>query len=322
MTGSKTKGDLRPSIRRRSLLGGAFGLAVALSFGLPAEVAHARERVEVVCTIPDLAHLAKEIGGDAVRVTALTSGNEDFHAVRPRPRLLVALSRAELLLTVGLDLEHSWLPPLLQSASNEAIQPGRPGHVDVSSGIEALEVPCESEARAGGHLHMKGNPHYNLSPSRMRIASANVLGGLLAVRPESRSMFEERHRDFCRRLDAKIEEWTLRMAPARGAALIEDHKTWAYFADEFDLRIVGEIEPKPGADPSPRQLARLIELSVREEVRWVVCRPELEILARKITRGSEARILALDAASRRDEKGGYIGFIDRIVEAFVGSAGT
>ncbi len=62
-----------------------------------ATAATAAAELRVVTTTEDLAALAREVGGDAVQVTALAKGYQDPHFVEPKPSFILALSRADLL---------------------------------------------------------------------------------------------------------------------------------------------------------------------------------------------------------------------------------
>ena len=72
----------------------------------------------MVATTEDLGSLAREVGGDKVSVTALAQGYQDPHFVDPKPSFILAVSKADLLIVVGRELEIGWLPPLLTSSRN------------------------------------------------------------------------------------------------------------------------------------------------------------------------------------------------------------
>ena len=78
----------------------------------------ASAQLRVVATTPDLASLAREIGGDRVNVVALAKPTEDPHYVDAKPSHIVTLNRADVLIEGGAELEVGWLPPLLESARN------------------------------------------------------------------------------------------------------------------------------------------------------------------------------------------------------------
>src|SRR5678815_167374 len=92
----------------------------------------AQGKLNVVTTTEDLGSLAREVGGDKVSVTALAKGYQDPHFVDPKPSFILAVSRADLLIVVGRELEVGWLTPLLTSSRNSKIQPGSKGYLDAS----------------------------------------------------------------------------------------------------------------------------------------------------------------------------------------------
>src|SRR5262249_30820635 len=114
------------------------------------------ERLRVVTTLPDLADIASQIGGERVEVQSLYKGKENTHALTAKPSHLVAMSRADVFIQVGLSLETSIVPGLMESARNAKIQPGAPGFISVSNGWEALDVPTNLSRKAGD-VHPQGN---------------------------------------------------------------------------------------------------------------------------------------------------------------------
>src|SRR5678815_1096392 len=128
----------------------------------------AQGKLNVVTTTEDLGSLAREVGGDKVSVTSLARGYQDPHFVDPKPSFILAVSRADVLIVVGRELEIGWLPPLVNSSRNAKIQVGGPGYLDASLNVKILEIPTGQITRAMGDVHPQGNPHYWLSPENGR----------------------------------------------------------------------------------------------------------------------------------------------------------
>src|SRR5918996_66539 len=82
------------------------------------------QKIRVVATFPDLADMTRQIGKELVTVDSLATGVEDPHGVPVKPSFVPKLNRADALVFTGLDNEHSWLPALLEVASNRKILPG------------------------------------------------------------------------------------------------------------------------------------------------------------------------------------------------------
>jgi ABC-type Zn uptake system ZnuABC Zn-binding protein ZnuA len=241
-------------------------IAIALfaALGVAAPAAAAAEKLQVVCTIQDLADIVREIGGDRVEVTTIARGKENLHQVQARPSHLIALNRADVFVQVGLSLESSFVPGLLEGARNPRIQPGQPGFVSISEGWEAIQVPA-TLSRRGGDVHPQGNPHMNLDPRAGRHIAARVLAGLSAVDPRSKEAFAKRQTDYLGRLATAEERWAAMAKAWTGKKVVVYHKEYDYLAAAAGLTILGTIEAKPGIPPTPNHVAELVDRMKREK---------------------------------------------------------
>src|SRR5687768_1903995 len=79
------------------------------------------QQIRVVATWPALADITRQIGKELVNVDTLATGVEDPHGVPMKPSFVPRLNRADVLVLIGLDDELSWLPALLEVASNPKI---------------------------------------------------------------------------------------------------------------------------------------------------------------------------------------------------------
>src|SRR6476660_2288778 len=95
----------------------------------PAALAPADSKIKVVATIPDLADMARHVGGDLVDVSSIATGVEDIHAVPMKPSFATLLNRADILLLLGLEAEHAFLPALIEASKNPKILRDAPGYV-------------------------------------------------------------------------------------------------------------------------------------------------------------------------------------------------
>src|ERR1044072_3288309 len=74
--------------------------------------------IKVVTTTTDLKSITELIGGNNVSVTSIATGYQNPHFVDPKPSYIIGLTKADLFVTVGLDLEIGWSPQLLASSRN------------------------------------------------------------------------------------------------------------------------------------------------------------------------------------------------------------
>lgn len=251
-------------------------LAAAMTC-LPVTTALAQLRV--VTTTEDLAAIAREIGGDRIRVAAIAKGYQDPHFVDPKPSFILEVNRADLLILVGRELELGWLPTLLTSGRNAKVQPGAAGHLDASQNVKILEIPTGQITRAMGDVHAQGNPHYWLDPGNGRLIAQAIRDRLSQLQPADRATFDSRYADFDRRLAEAERRWDAAMAPYRGAKIVTYHRSWPNFVARFGLDVIGYVEPKPGIPPAPAHTIALIGEMKRQGVKVIIVEPYFDTRA-------------------------------------------
>src|SRR6266850_6300686 len=154
-------------------------LPLICSLALGALPIGAQAKLNVVATTPDLASIAKEIGGDHIDITTLAKPTEDPHFVDAKPSFIVKLNRADVLIEGGAELEIGWLPALLDQSRNSKLAPGGPGHVACAQGVQLLEVPSTLD-RSKGDIHAAGNPHFMVDPVNAKIAAQHIADAFCA----------------------------------------------------------------------------------------------------------------------------------------------
>ena len=213
--------------------------------------------VDVVTTTEGLAAIAREVGGDKVKVTALSRGIQDPHFVDANPSLAVKLRNADLLVDVGMDLEIGWLPPLVTQSRNPAIQPGGARRLTAASAVSPLDLPTGPVDRGQGDIHPSGNPHFLADPRRVQQVAAAMAARLSELDPGNAALYRERLQAFQGKVAAAEKGWKAQLAPFAGRSVITQHRTLTYLLDWSGLKAAGYMEPKPGVAPPPSHVASL-----------------------------------------------------------------
>lgn len=220
----------------------------------------ASAKLKVVASIPDLAALAQEVGGDLVEAQSIARGDQDPHYLEPKPSFALMLNRADLLIEAGLELESGWLPVLITQSRNPKIQPGTAGFMNAHDGVKILEIPTGPIDRSMGDVHPDGNPHYWLNPKNGLIIAKKISERLAQLDPPNAARYAENEKAFEQRLTQKITQWEREIVPLKGKKIITHHKSFSYFVDWTGMIMEGLIEPKPGIPPNPNHLLSLIQL--------------------------------------------------------------
>ena len=271
--------------------------------------------VVVVTTTPDLAAIARQVGGSSVEVSALALPTQDPHFVDARPNLALLLNKADLLVIQGLDLEVGWLPVLQAGARNPKIQTGGDGLLDASTFITVMEAPVGQVSRAQGDVHPGGNPHYLEEPKNGAKVGRGLAARLGKIDPANAAAYEQRAAELEKEANALAARLAAKAAgiDASKRKVVVYHRSWIYLESWLGLQEVGAVEPKPGIPPDPAHVAQLLVLMRQQGVKAILSegyypQTTTKLLAEKT--GAELCVLSGGAAG--SEK--YLDHITEIAE--------
>ena len=269
-------------------------LVVAAIAGPPP--AQAARKLRVVTTIPDLKSLTEAVGGDLVEVDSLTRGTQNFHEAEVRPSMMLKLRRADAVVENGLDLD-AWADVAIEGSNNQNLMRGAPGRIEISRGVELLEVPTTRVDRSMGDVHPRGNPHFSLDPGLAPVITQNIVDGLARMAPEHRAAFETNRKNFLAKLDSHMAEWLKAMEPVKGRKVVVYHPDFIYFLTRFGLVQVGTLEDRPGIPPSPQHLVNLIRQMKEEQVKVILVEPWNDVkLANRVAEEAGAKAFVMATA--------------------------
>ncbi len=290
-------------------------IALIMASALITLSAHAK--LGVVATTPDLAAVARAIGGQEVDVVTLAKPTEDPHFVTPRPSFITKLNRADVLIEGGAELEVGWLPPLVDAARNPKIALGAPGRIQAASAVTLLEAPTALD-RAHGDIHAFGNPHFMTDPLNAKAVAELIARRFSMLAPEKAAVFGTNLANFSAQLESRVAQWQKKLEPFAGRRLVAYHNTWPYFARRFGLRIDLYLEPKAGIPPTPAHLAEVVRRMKTERIMVVLVEPyQNRKTAKRVA--AETGAVLVDfcqfPGGVKGTEGGYIALLDYLVTA-------
>ncbi|GAB4166645.1 MAG: metal ABC transporter substrate-binding protein [Terrimicrobiaceae bacterium] len=273
------------------------GLAVSLS-SLPAQDTPPAGRLRVVTSFLPMQSHAAAIAGDRADVIQLLDKETGPHDFQLTPGDVRKLADADLFVINGVGLED-WLDKLVAQAGNKNLKV-----VDTSQGITLLESPEAVFDRHGhshghdhhGHDHGGGpNPHVWLDPVLAKEQAGAILQALIAADPANRSAYKANAAAYFQKLDALDSDFRSAISALRNRNLVTFHDAFPYLAKRYGLNYVGYVEEFPEKDPSPKQLAALVQ-KIREIQVGVIFAEEgyTPNLLERIAEQTGARVSALD----------------------------
>jgi ABC-type Zn uptake system ZnuABC Zn-binding protein ZnuA len=209
------------------------------------------DRVLVATTVAPITSIVANIVGDQADIVGIVPEGTNSHTFEPQPSVAELLSTADVLYLNGLQLEE----PTRELAE-----------ADLADDAEIVELGEQTISEDDYRFDFsfpaergKPNPHLWTNPP-MALRYAEIVRDDMSARdPDNADYYAANYDAFAElidELDAAMRE-SFATVPAR--KLLTYHDAYAYFADEYDWEVIGAIQVSDFEDPTPREVADLIE---------------------------------------------------------------
>jgi zinc/manganese transport system substrate-binding protein len=207
--------------------------------------AAAQDKVRVVATFSILADLARNVGGDAVDVTALVGPDSDAHAYSPSPADAKRLAYAKVVLVNGLGFE-GWIERLVKASGTKAAV------VVAGKAVRPRQMKDEDQG--------KSDPHAWQSVANAKIYVANIRDGLVKADPAGKAAYEANAAAYLANLDALEAEVkaTIAALPAARRKIITTHDAFGYFGAAYGMEFIAPQGVSTESEVSARDVAKII----------------------------------------------------------------
>ena len=249
---------------RRILVGvvavAAIGLAGCASTGSSDGAEGSAELPLVATTVSPITSIAAAIGGDRIRLEGIVPEGTNSHTFEPAPQVAALLSTADLVLVNGLKLED----PTRDLA--EANMKADASIVEIGSTVlpESDYIYDFSFPKEDG----KPNPHLWTDPLYAIKYAAVIRDEFTKLDPASASYFADNYEAFAAKATelADAVRADQQTVPDGSLKLLTYHDAYAYFADHFGWQVIGALQPKNFSDPTPSEVAALIDQVSAQQV--------------------------------------------------------
>ncbi len=210
----------------------------------------------IVVTTNILGDVVRELVGDDADVEVIMPVGADPHELAPSPQQAAAMRDADVLVVNGLGFEAGLVDTIAAAEDDGATV------VTAADAIDPRPLAAEGKGL---------DPHFFADPSRMAEVAA-WLGEELASHVEALDTDAHRARvdGYVAELDALDAEVAgiLEAVPAERRKLVTNHEVFGYFADRYDLEVLGAVIPGGStlAEPSAADLEDLADEIARAQV--------------------------------------------------------
>lgn len=225
----------------------------AATLGWTDELVDDNGKLNVVTTVAPISSITRNIGGDRIDLYGIVPDGTNSHTFEPAPSDAAILTKADIVFVNGLDLE---LPTMELAEANL-----RDGGEIVSLGEQTITedewVYDFSFPEEGGHP----NPHLWTNPPHAKRYAEIIAETLSARDPDNAGYYAANLASFSAAIDALDDAITEAVAtvPEQNRKLLTYHDSWAYFAPHYGFVVIGAAQPSDFSEPSPQEVASLIE---------------------------------------------------------------
>jgi len=217
-------------------------------------------RLEIVTTVSPLTSIVANVVGDRANVTGIVPEGTNSHTFEPPPSAARTLSRADVVFVNGLKLEDPTRDLATKNRKN--------GAETVELGTQTLPEEAYIYDFSFPKEEGKPNPHLWTNPVMTARYVEIVRDTMVRRDPKNATTFEQNAAAYLAKVkafDAALRVSTATLAPEK-RKLLTYHDAYAYFAKEYGWTVIGAIQVSDFEDPTPREVAALIDQIKAEQV--------------------------------------------------------
>jgi zinc transport system substrate-binding protein len=161
--------------------------------------------------------------------------------------------------------------------------------IEASKGLDLIKETSGSETEYNSHIWVSV------------IGAKDEVIKIASQLAQIDSSHAEKYQSNALEYENKLEQ--LRQDMARGLSEIKNrdivtcHEAFDYFARDFGLEIQAVVQNDPGAEPSPKEVAEIIEIVNTKRIKAIFAEPQYQTKAVKaIAEETKAEVFTLDPA--------------------------
>jgi zinc transport system substrate-binding protein len=217
----------------------------------------APEKIKIMTTVFPLMEFAKAVTGSRGEVNLLIPPGAEVHSWQPRASDIVNLSRADLLISVGANLEP-WLHGLLKSVANPGLK-----NLEASGGLELIQGSGEEPSEST-------DPHVWLDFANDQKIVDRISELCAQLSPRDEPIFRENASKYKQRLQTLDNEYAKSLASCSQRSFVcGGHAAFGYLAKRYSLRQISLYGLSPDAEPTPRQLAEVMDFVKENRIKVI-----------------------------------------------------
>lgn len=247
-------------MRRLGIAFAAVAVAAASCSGVRATDPADEGLVRVVTTVSPITNIVQNVGGEHVGIVGIVPEGTNSHTFEPAPSDAAAIAEADVVFINGLHLEEP-TRELAEANVRDGVEIVKLGDRTITPDEYIFDFSFP-EAEGDPNPHLWTNPPY-----AKRYAEI-VMEELSELDPGNAGDYRANYEAFAERvdeLDRLVREVTATV-PEDDRKLLTYHDSFPYFAREYGWTVIGAIQPSDFSEPTPQEVAALIDQIRAERV--------------------------------------------------------
>ena len=243
------------------------------------------EKFLVYTTFYPLYQFTQGVAGDAADVRILISANGDPHASELGPKTIVALTKADMVISNGVNFEP-YIDEIMSASDFEHIV-----FVDSSEGIELMEGEAHDHSSHGSHGNDKHDdhskedvhdehgeeggidhtydPHIWLDPILAKAQVMTIADHLKESDPKHAEIYHDNAISYANQLDQLDQEIRSDVSSCVKDTFVPFHNAFSYFAERYDLKTLTVIQEfSPETPVTAKDIEQLIHFAEDEDIKY------------------------------------------------------
>jgi zinc transport system substrate-binding protein len=264
----------------------AGGIIAFVNFNQNKEIAS--NKITIVTTLFPLYDMAKNIGADKADVSMLVPPGMEPHTFEPKPGDIMKINEADVFIYTGRFMEP-WAEDIIKGVINKKLIV-----VDASKGTTMIPAVSPDKEEPAGAL----DPHIWLDFDNAKIMAKNIAEALEAKDPADKAFFRQKAADYNKQLTELDASFRTALSTCKNREIVYGgHYAFGYLAKRYGLKYLAAQGVSPDAEPTARDLARLVEQIKKDHITYVfyeeLTSPKI---AETIAGETHAKLLLLNAA--------------------------
>ena len=228
--------------------------------------------ITVTTTIYPLYSIAKEVGGDKIKLQNLIPFGVEAHGFDPTPADMAKLSKSDIFITSS-DSMEPWKDKIVKSLKIEQKVFDMSEHVKLRN-IQEEEEHEQHEDEKGhkhkhDHEHEEFDPHYWVSLNNYILMTEAIIKLFIKKDTTNKDFYIQNSNNYLEKVKALKEKFDSSMATCTNKKILVNHDAFGYFADDYGVKQYSISGMSPDDKPSAKQISELINLVKNEKINTV-----------------------------------------------------